>query len=191
MITDIDAALRAVLESTLGSRARVSLGPPEDASSPVISLLLLGIRAEQGGTDWTDVRDSHGKVVARRQPVRRFRLTYRLCVAASRPEEEHQLLELVLRALASLESLPLPLQAGMPTILSVGVPLEEPGIGIAVVGPLVPDVDSGLSPAVETLDLGSERRPVHTGPIPRRRVHLTEGTHSTTSRAPRLTPPTS
>uniref|UniRef100_UPI00117845E9 hypothetical protein n=1 Tax=Allokutzneria sp. NRRL B-24872 TaxID=1137961 RepID=UPI00117845E9 len=60
MITDIDAALRTVLEEALGSRARVELGAPEDASTPVVSLLLLGIRAEQGGTDWTDVRDAHG-----------------------------------------------------------------------------------------------------------------------------------
>ncbi|GAA2807346.1 Pvc16 family protein [Crossiella cryophila] len=178
MITDVDQAVRAVLTEALGGTALVEFAlptdPPED---PVLALLLRDIRAEAGGSDWTDIRDETGRVVGRRPPVRRFRLTYLLCAQAREPEQEHRLLEIALRTLTAHPTLAIPALPAQPATLDVGVPVDGPlpGIGLAVTGPLVPDVLTALESPVESLDLGTggpATRAVHPGPTRWRQVRF-------------------
>ncbi|MBX9394354.1 Pvc16 family protein [Streptomyces sp. TRM72054] len=115
MIPDANASLNALIKSAVGAGASVSFAPPRPHESkgqtphPTVGAFLFDIcRSDDGfSTQAQDVRDTAGAVIARRTPVRRYRLRYLLW--ASVPQDsgvEHRVLGTVISALSGLDAIP-------------------------------------------------------------------------------------
>lgn len=115
ILTDATSSLRRLLQSALPDRATVFAGSLSHwrafaAGQPSGTGLYLH-RIEEiptgMGSDWYDVRDDGGHVVARGGPARRFRLSYLLWTWSEQdPEEETRLLSDALEVLAGHQQLP-------------------------------------------------------------------------------------
>jgi hypothetical protein len=101
VIADVNRALRGLLAPLLPEACEIRFAAPQDdKAGDAIMFFLADVREDEkaSGTDWTDVRDTDGRVVARRPPVRRFDLDYLVTVAAADPAVEADLLDAVLVA---------------------------------------------------------------------------------------------
>ena len=181
MIQDVDAALEALVrrDALNGSRVEVLFDAPTKEwvarrNSPTIDLYLYDIREELNRREvvWGDVRDEAGRVVERRPPARRFRLSYLVTAWTQRPEDEHRLLSSLLSAFVATETLPADLLGGVlkdapvPVILRVALPPSEdrsiadvwtamggelkPSLDIQIIAPV--DVHRGLAAAKPVLE---------------------------------------
>ncbi|WP_322761450.1 DUF4255 domain-containing protein [Frankia sp. Cr2] len=115
MIHDVDATLAALLtaEALPGGEAEVVFdAPTRDWASrlngPCVDVFLYDIREDVGRREIAaePVRNTEGRVVARRPPPRRFRLSYLLTAWTRRPEDEHRLLSQLLGALLRHDRVP-------------------------------------------------------------------------------------
>jgi len=157
VINDVDEVLRGLLTevATAAGAGEVVFDAPTREwaarrTGPMLNAYLYEIqedvsRRERGAVS---IRDEAGRVTARRQPPRWFRLTYLVTAWTTRPEDEHRLLSAVLRELLPRETLPLndALRALRATIpLTVGVPPEQSrsiaDIWSALGGELKPSLD--------------------------------------------------
>jgi hypothetical protein len=140
MIHDVDESLRALVtrDALHGSGVDVAFDAPTKdwvarRSSPVVSLYLYDIREDLSRRDtaWVDVRGEDGRVIERRLPPRRFRLSYLATAWTNRPEDEHRLLAALLSGLLRHEYFPPELLRGSleaeetPVLLTVALPPDD------------------------------------------------------------------
>ncbi len=130
---EVDDALRALIGRHLGEETGVEVAfdaPNSDwaarQSAPTINVFLYDIREDTSRRDAVpqDVRNDDGRVIARRPPPRRFRVSYLLTAWTQRPEDEHRLLAQVLSALLAYGQLPSDVLSGSLAELGVTIPIE-------------------------------------------------------------------
>lgn len=137
MIHDLDASLRALVrrDALEDDEVDVAFDAPTrewagKRSSPTVSLYLFDIREDTSRrrVEPERVHDEDGKVIGRRRPPRRYRLSYLVTAWTQRPEDEHRLLSSVLGAFLPHEEFPRELLQGSladdPTTvyLTIGLP---------------------------------------------------------------------
>ncbi len=140
MIHDVDESLRALVkrDALNGSGVEVAFDAPTKdwvarRNAPVVSLYLYDIREDLSRRDtaWVDVRGEDGRVLERRLPPRRFRLSYLATAWTARPEDEHRLLSSLLSGILRHEYFPPELLQGAlegeetPVLLTVALPPED------------------------------------------------------------------
>jgi hypothetical protein len=175
MIAEVQRALGRLLAPLLPDGCAVRFGLSAPGGDGLV-WSLAGVREDEsgGGTDWTDVRDeATGRVVARRPPVRRFDLSYRVTAAASDPDVEAALLDAVLTAVDPGRRLPA--ESAMTSRL--GEPAGDGTLTVIVNAPLVLPVVTELAAPAEDIRLGvaAPGRPVRPA-APRRPVGRWRGT---------------
>ena len=162
MIHDVDESLRALVrrDALNGSGAGIEVAfdaPTKEwvarRNSPVVDLYLYDIREDTSRrqTSWEDIKDENGRVIERRLPPRRYRLSYIVTAWTQRPEDEHRLLSSMLACFIRHEFMPAELLAGtlegetIPVLLTVALPpLEDRSIAdvwSAMGGELKPSLD--------------------------------------------------
>ncbi len=137
MIHDVDESLRALVrrDALNGSGVEVAFDAPTKdwvarRNAPVVNLYLYDIREDLSRRDtaWIDVRGEDGRVLERRLPPRRFRLSYLATAWTQRPEDEHRLLSSMLAGFLQHEYFPAELLQGSlegeetPVLLTVALP---------------------------------------------------------------------
>lgn len=114
MIELFDETLRRLMASEVadGSGVEVSFEAPTREWSarrnvPTLDLYLYDVREDLSAREvqWVDVRDDNGRVLARRPPPRRYRLSYLVTAWTQRPEDEHRLLSACLATFLRHETL--------------------------------------------------------------------------------------
>ena len=140
MIQDVDESLRALVkrDALNGSGVDVAFDAPTrewvaKRNSPVVDMYLYDIREDTSRrqTAWEDVRDETGRVTGRRQPPRRYRLSYFVTAWTQRPEDEHRLLSSLLACFVQHEYMPAEVLAGSlegeetPILITVALPPTE------------------------------------------------------------------
>jgi hypothetical protein len=160
MIHDVDESLRALVrrDAVNGSGVEVAFDAPTKEwvarrNSPVVDLYLYDIREDSSRrqTSWVDIRDDSGRVIERRLPPRRYRLSYLVTAWTQRPEDEHRLLSALLSCFVRHEYLPAELLSGslegetVPILLTVALPPAEDrsiaDVWSAMGGELKPSLD--------------------------------------------------
>lgn len=156
MISQVDEALRALVRQALES-AEVEVvfdAPTKDwaarRNAPTISLYLYDLREDLRRRErgFRLQHASDGKPAARVPPPRYFRLSYLVTAWTQRPEDEHRLLDSVLRCFLRHEALPAALVTGA---------LAEPGLPVPVFVGLPPPEDRGFADVWSAL--GGELKP--------------------------------
>lgn len=139
MIHDVDESLRALVRRDVLNGSGVDMAfdaPSRDwasrRSGPALNFYLYDITEDltRREVNAEEVRNEAGHVIARRQPPRRFRLSYLVTAWANRPEDEHRLLSAVLGCFLRSDTLPADLLAGTlagePAIrTTIGLPLPK------------------------------------------------------------------
>lgn len=160
MIHDVDESLRALVrrDAVNGSGVEVAFDAPTKEwvarrNSPVVDLYLYDIREDttRRQTAWEEIKDETGRVIERRLPPRRYRLSYLVTAWTQRPEDEHRLLSALLSCFVRHEFMPAELLAGslegetMPILLTVALPPTEDrsiaDVWSAMGGELKPSLD--------------------------------------------------
>jgi hypothetical protein len=115
MIEEVDESLRSLLRRDVlgGTKIEVALDAPNrdwaaKRSGPALNLYLYDITEDltRRRVQFEEVRDEQGRVIDRRQPPRRFKLSYLVTAWTQRPEDEHRLLSAVLSCFVSSDVLP-------------------------------------------------------------------------------------
>ena len=157
MIHEVDEALRNLIrrEALNGADVEVTFDAPTKdwaarRNTPTISVYLYDIREdlERREVEYEEIRDQTGRVLERRPPPRRFKLSYLVTAWTQRPEDEHRLLAAVLSCFTRRDMLP--------RDVLVGALAEQPLAIIANVG-LPPPKDRNLSDVWSAL--GGELKP--------------------------------
>jgi hypothetical protein len=160
MIHDVDESLRALVtrDALNGSGVEVAFDAPTKdwvarRSAPAVNLYLYDIREDLSRRDtaWVDVHDGEGRVVERRLPPRRYRLSYLVTAWTTRPEDEHRLLSALLSGFVRHEYLPAELLKGTlegeetPILVTVALPPADDrkiaDTWSAIGGELKPSID--------------------------------------------------
>jgi hypothetical protein len=122
-------------------------------TTPTLNIYLYDIREDTSRREvkYEEVRDDTGRVTERRQPPRRFRLSYLITAWTQRPEDEHRLLSSMLGLFLRSDLLPADVlagalrDAGRPTIVQVALPPSEErsisDVWSALGGELKPSLD--------------------------------------------------
>ncbi len=115
MIHEVDETLLALITRDVveGGPIEISFEAPTrewaaKRTKPTVNVYLYDIREDTSRREvfFEEVRDETGKVVARRQPPRFFRLTYLMTAWTQRPEDEHRLLSSLLSCFLRHDYLP-------------------------------------------------------------------------------------
>ncbi len=193
MIDEVDESLRALIrqQALNGSEVDVSFeAPTKDwaarRNKPTVDVYLYDVRedVQRRSIQYEEVKDENGRVVARRPPPRRIKLSYLVTAWTKRPEDEHRLLSAILRLFLTYDSIPRDVLSGslaeQPFALLVGIawpPGEDrsltdvwsalggelkPSLDLVVVAPLETGREEGVGPPVlelPRLDLGVEQVP--------------------------------
>jgi hypothetical protein len=115
MIHDVDEALRKlVLQYAVnGSGAEVSFDAPTKdwaarRNAPTVNVYLYDVREDldRRQVEFEEIRDDTGRVIERRPPPRRYKLSYLVTCWTQRPEDEHRLLSSLLAAFLKYETVP-------------------------------------------------------------------------------------
>ncbi|MCP2342456.1 DUF4255 domain-containing protein [Actinomadura rupiterrae] len=170
MIHEVDEALRTVVTDRAlpSGEVRVAFEAPNrdwaaQRNTPTVNAYLYDIREdvtrrERGAFA---VHGPDGRVVARRQPPRFFRLSYLVTAWTKRPEDEHRLLSAVLACLLRHEVLPA-------EALPPGGVLAELGLAVPVTAAVPPPESRSIADIWSAL--GGELKPsldvVVTAPMP-------------------------
>jgi hypothetical protein len=165
VIADVNAALIGLLTPLLPAGCGVRFGAPDSVpDDPAVVFFLAEIHEDEraGDPDWEDLRDSDGKVVARRPPVRRFELHYLVSVPTPDPVLEAAGLDAVLTAVDPGKRLPAELfgdrLAGRPVMLRLGAqvpyPLDRTTLRVIASAPLVLPPMTDLPAPAENISLG-------------------------------------
>lgn len=114
MIHEVDDALRDLISADPGI-AGLDLSfesPTKDWASrqgnPAVNLFLYDVREDLLRRDVAPqpVRNDEGRIVERRPPARRFKLSYLITAWTQRPEDEHRLLSILLSRLLRFSKIP-------------------------------------------------------------------------------------
>lgn len=169
MIHDVDETLRAIIERDVvnGNDVDVTLdAPTKDWASrqnrPTVNAFLYDIREDTARRDVAPrpILDDTGRIVGRKAPMRRFRLSYLLTAWTQRPEDEHRLLAQLLSTFITYDEVPEEdlvgslIEADVPTIVTLALPPPQdrslsdiwsalggelkPSLDLVVVAPLEP-----------------------------------------------------
>lgn len=115
MINEVDETLRSLFRNEVLTGTDVDVvfdAPTRDwatrRNKPTLDLYLYDIREDLRRQQFgeTDIRDETGRVIARQQPPRYFKLSYLVTAWTQRPEDEHRLLSAVLATLLQYPMLP-------------------------------------------------------------------------------------
>ena len=158
MIAQVDDALRKMLRNeALDGSTEVDVvfdAPTKDwaarRNAPTVNLYLYDIREDVRRRErgMTEERGSDGSVLSRRPPPRHFKLSYLVTAWTQRPEDEHRLLDQLLRCFLKHEALPDDLVVG---------PLAETGQVVPVTVALPPPEDRAFADVWSAL--GGELKP--------------------------------
>lgn len=170
MIPEVDAALKELVsrEVLQGSNVDISFEAPTTEwagkrQKPTLNLYLYDIREDldRRRVQYEERRDAEGRVVERRQPPRKFKLSYLITAWTKLPEDEHRVLAAALSTLLSFDALPAEV---MPEALTAV------GEAVRVTVGLPPPQDRAISDIWSAL--GGELKPsldlVVTTPVPAR-----------------------
>lgn len=157
MISQIDDALRELVRSEAlnGSDVEVVFDAPTKdwaarRNAPTVDLYLYDIRENlrRRARGWLEERGPGGNVVSRRPPPRYFKLSYLVTAWTQRAEDEHRLLDSLLRCFLRHDALPRHLVVG---------PLAEPGLDVPITVGLPPPEDRAFADVWSAL--GGELKP--------------------------------
>lgn len=157
MISEVDEALRTLVrgEALAGSDVEVVFdAPTKDWASrrnaPTINLYLYDIREDLRRRErgWLEQRGADGVIVGRAPAPRYFKLSYLVTAWTQRPEDEHRLLDSLLRGFLRHDALPDALVVG---------PLAAPGLVVPVTVGLPPPEDRAFADVWSAL--GGELKP--------------------------------
>jgi hypothetical protein len=157
MISVVDDALREVVRRHALDGSDVDVvfdAPTKDwaarRNAPTVNIYLYDIREDLRRRErgWSEHRDAAGTVVARRPTPRYFKLSYLVTAWVQRPEDEHRLLDSLLRAFLRYDALPDDLVTGL---------LAEPGLVVPVTVGLPPPEDRAFADVWSAL--GGELKP--------------------------------
>ena len=138
MIHDVDESLRALVRRDVLNGANVDVSfeaPTRDWSSrrnsPTLNLYLYDIHEDlqRREVQHEEIRGDNGRVIGRRPPPRRFKLSYLVTAWTQRPEDEHRLLSAVLSCFLPIDALPTDVLRGEvadqphPLRVTIGLPL--------------------------------------------------------------------
>jgi hypothetical protein len=189
MIHEVDRSLAELIKAEVASGGDVDVvfdAPTKDwasrRSAPTINAFLYDIREDVGRRDAVPqpVRNEEGRVIARRPPPRRFRLSYLLTAWTQRPEDEHRLLAQLLTGFLRYDEIPVAFLDGglaaqdLPVLLFLALPPTQDrsltDIWTALGGEMKPSLDLAV---VAPVDPGRAYEP---GPPVREqpRVRLTD-----------------
>jgi len=177
MIAEVDEALCRALARVLPKGTVVRLDPPKptwqtEKPSQAIDLFLFNLASDDRRlmSGYDEVRDNDGRVLSRRDPPKRYFLSYLVTARAPKIAEEHELLDTALRALTDGEALPadcLPdtlLDTGMPVYVdldpkgpgdiwtSLGMPARAAFV-LTVSAPHRPLPSTDIAPPATKIDL--------------------------------------
>lgn len=177
----IHTALRKLLSPALPRGTEVSFAGPavvaqRSATSTLVDFFLYDVHEDMTARllDWTDVRDEHGRVVARKPPPRQFRMSYLVTAWDENADEEHTVLGRLLTILCTHAVIPADLAGPLANdhgsvLLDIGnpnlsrYPVElwqalgvqaRSGLNLTVTASVVGMPVTDLSPAPEIIDLG-------------------------------------
>lgn len=157
MIAQVDAALREIVtgEALEGADLDVVFeAPTKDwaarRNAPTINLYLYDIREDvrRRPAGYLEEMNDDGRVVLRRPAPRFYKLSYLVTAWTQRSEDEHQLLDSLLRAFLRYDALPDRLVVGQ---------LAEPGEGVKLTIGLPPPEDRAFADVWTAL--GGELKP--------------------------------
>ena len=157
MISVVDDALREIVRSRALDGSDVDVvfdAPTKDwaarRNAPTVNLYLYDIREDLRRRErgWSEQCDTAGTVIARRPTPRYFKLSYLVTAWVQRPEDEHRLLDSLLRAFLRYDALPSDLVTGR---------LAEPGLVVPVTVGLPPPEDRAFADVWSAL--GGELKP--------------------------------
>jgi len=147
-------------------------------TTPTVNIYLYDIREDdrrrQVGAH--AIRNDDGVVVARREPLRFFKLNYLVTAWTQRPEDEHRLLSAMLAAFLRNEVLPAGLltgglaDLGAPVLLEVGRPPDSRQISeiwTALGGELKPSLDVLITAPISRAPVPVTAPPPSKGPVVR------------------------
>jgi hypothetical protein len=175
MIHEVDDALRALIEADGPEGVDVSFDAPTRdwaarQNAPAINVFLYDIREDVARRDVAAqvIRNEEGRVIERRPPARRFKLSYLMSAWTQRAEDEHRLLSGLLSQFLLYDAIPEQflggsLEAGaIPVVIQLALPPTQDrslsDIWSALGGELKPAIDMTV---VAPLD---PRRIFDTGP---------------------------
>ncbi|MBD5785776.1 DUF4255 domain-containing protein [Cellulosimicrobium terreum] len=191
MITEVDDALRALVREALGEVEVAFDAPTKDwaarRNAPTVDVYLYDVREDvkrrSHGT--IERRADDGTVSARSDPPRHFRLSYLVTAWTQRPEDEHQLLDTVLRTFMSLDALPREHLLGSLAEVGADVPVTAgmPPAEDRSVTDVWSSLGGELKPSVEVVVVAPMLRTRHREVGPPVREELLLGTRSTTGEA--------
>ncbi|MUN61966.1 DUF4255 domain-containing protein [Kocuria sediminis] len=169
MIAQVDDALRTLVRTQALEGAEVEVlfdAPTKDwaarRNAPTVNLYLYDIREDLRRRErgLSEERNDDGTVRRRRPAPRHFKLSYLVTAWTQRPEDEHLLLDQLLRCFLRYEALPADLVTGrlaepaMPVPITVGLPPPEDrafaDVWSALGGELKPSLDIVVIAPVET-----------------------------------------
>jgi hypothetical protein len=157
MISQIDDALRTLVRTVALERSDVDVvfdAPTKDwaarRNAPTVNVYLYDIREDlrRRENGWALSRGADGVVTARRPAPRHFKMSYLVTAWTQRPEDEHRLLDSLLRCFLRYDALPPELVVG---------PLAEPGLDVPVTVGLPPPEDRAFADVWSAL--GGELKP--------------------------------
>lgn len=132
MISEVDDALRELVRAEALADSDVEVvfdAPTKDWASrrnaPTVNLYLYDIREDLRRRElgWSEVRDEDGTIIGRQPAPRFYKLSYLLTVWAQRPEDEHRLLDNLLRTFLLYDAIPPRLVNGRLAEPRLAVPL--------------------------------------------------------------------
>lgn len=140
MIGEIDDAIRALVKASDGIAADIDIAldaPTKDwaarRNAPTVDLFLYDIREDTRRREYgfSEQRDERGIVVQRKPAPRYFKLSYLVTAWTQRPDDEHRLLDALLRCFLRFDAIPDSFvnatiaETGLPCSLSVALPPPE------------------------------------------------------------------
>jgi hypothetical protein len=140
MIGEIDDALRALVKASDGIAADIDIAldaPTKDwaarRNAPTVDLFLYDIREDTKRREYgfTEQRDDRGLVTSRAPAPRFFKLSYLVTAWTQRPDDEHRLLDALLRCFLRFDAIPAAFvvesvaETGLPCSLTVAQPPPE------------------------------------------------------------------
>ena len=168
MIAQIDDALRSLVRNeALGAEVEVDFDAPTKdwaarRNAPTVNLYLYDIREDVRRRErgFSEQRGDDGYVHARRPAPRHFKMSYLVTAWTQRPEDEHRLLDQLLRCFLKYDALPDELvvgplaETGLAVPLTVGLPPPEDrafaDVWSALGGELKPSLDIVIIAPVDT-----------------------------------------
>ncbi len=182
MIGEIDDALRSLVKASEGIPRDLDIAfdaPTKDwaarRNAPTIDLFLYDIREDVRRREygWREQRDAHGVLTARTPTPRLFKLSYLVTAWTQRADDEHRLLDALLRLFLRYDAIPDQLVAsvrsdtGLPCSITIAQPPPEdrafadvwsslggelkPSLDVVITAPVVRDILYPAGPPAETL----------------------------------------